>query len=212
MYEKQENIFYYLSVGNENYAMPAMPDGVKDGILKGMYRFQSSDMKTPKLRAHLFGSGAIMNQVIEAQKILEEKYKVASDIWSITSYNELRREALDVERTNVLNPLEKPKISYITQNLVKEKGVFVAASDNMKALPDSIGKWFPRPLLSLGTDGFGRSDSRPALRDFFEVDARHIVYATLVCLYRDKEIGEDVLKKAAKDLKINPKKLNPMIS
>ena len=88
----------------------------------------------------------------------------------------------------------------------------MAASDNMKALPDSIGKWFPRPLLSLGTDGFGRSDSRPALRDFFEVDARHIVYATLVCLYRDKEIGEDVLKKAAKDLKINPKKLNPMIS
>ena len=105
MYEKQENVFYYLSVGNENYVMPSMPEGVKQGILKGMYRFKTSDLKQAKLRAHLFGSGAIMNQVIEAQKILEENYKVATDIWSVTSYNELRREALEIERQNLLHPL-----------------------------------------------------------------------------------------------------------
>ena len=212
MYEKQESVFYYLSIGNENYAMPNMPEGVKEGILKGLYRYSASPSKNLQLRAHLFGSGAIMNQVIEAQKILEEKYQVATDVWSVTSYNELRREALHAERWNILRPTEKPKVPYVTQTLAKEDGVFVAASDYMKALPDSIYRWVPRPLISLGTDGFGRSESRKALRDFFEVDARHIVYATLGSLFRENKIKADVLTKAAKDLKINPDKLNPMIS
>ncbi len=212
MYEKQENVFYYLSVGNENYPMPAMPQGVKEGILKGMYKFNTSSLKNTSLKANLLGSGAIMNQVIEAQKILEEKYHVATDVWSVTSYNELRKEALQAERWNMLNPLEPPKVPYVTQCFKNEPGVFIAASDYMKALSCSITKWMPGRLISLGTDGFGRSDSRKALRDFFEVDSRHIVFAALGALYKEKTIKEDVIKKAMKDLEINPNKLNPMIS
>lgn len=212
MYEKQESIFYYLSIGNENYAMPAMPEGVKEGILKGMYRFKKSTLNAAGATAHLFGSGAIMNQVIEAQKILEEKYNIAADVWSVTSYNELRREALHIERENLLNPNQTPKVPYITQLLKNEKGVFVAASDYMKVMPDSIRQWMPAPFVALGTDGFGRSESRQALRDFFEVDARHIVWATLVTLTKNKQISSNILESALKDLKINPKKLNPMIS
>jgi len=206
MYEKGESIFYYLSVGNENYAMPPMPEGAKEGILKGLYRFSTS-ARNSQLKAHLLGSGAIMNQVLEAQKILEEKYNVSADVWSVTSYNELRREALHAERENLLNA-KAIKTPYVTHLLEKEAGVFVAASDYMKALPDSIRKWMPGPYTVLGTDGFGRSESREALRDFFEVDAKHIVWATLVTL----KLGADVLAKAQAELKIDPKKLNPMVS
>lgn len=212
MYEKQENGFYYLSVGNENYPQPAMPEGCKEGIIKGLYKFQASKKKDDRLRAQLFGSGAIMNQVVAAQKILEDKYGVSADVWSVTSYNELRREALEVERFNMLNPTVTPKVPYVTNILQNETGVFVAASDYMKVLPDSIGRWVPRKLFSLGTDGFGRSESRQALRDFFEVDSRHIVYATLGALYHEKKISADILSKAAKDLNIDPDKRNPMIS
>jgi pyruvate dehydrogenase E1 component len=212
MYEKQENIFYYLSVHNENYAMPAMPEGIKEGFLKGMYKFKTSDKKGAALKVQLFGSGSILNQALEAQKILEEKYNVAADVWSVTSYNELRREALNVDRWNMLNPKETPKVPYVTQTLKNEKDIFVFVSDNMKVMSDAIAKWIPGPMVTLGTDGFGRSESRPALRDFFEIDARHIVYASLGQLFKQNKIKADVLDQAAKDLKINPKKLNPMIS
>jgi pyruvate dehydrogenase E1 component len=212
MYEKQESIFYYLSIGNENYSMPPMPEGVKEGILKGMYRFHDSNLNAAAAQAHLFGSGAIMNQVVEAQKILEEKYNIATDVWSVTSYNELRREALNVDRENLLNPTAAPKTAYVTEILKKEKGVFVAASDYMKVLPDSIRPWVPGHYTVLGCDGFGRSESRKALRDFFEVDARHIVWTTLVSLVRTKQLDAKVLDQAKKDLHINPNKLNPMIS
>jgi len=210
MYEDQESIFYYISVGNENYVMPPMPEGVKEGIVKGLYRFSQS-AKASNLKAHLLGSGAIMNQVLEAQKILEEKYNVSTDVWGATSYNELRREALHAERENLLNG-KKVRVPYVTQVLQNEKGVFVSASDYMKVLGDSIRQWVPGPYKVLGTDGFGRSESRPALRDFFEVDAKHIVWATLTSLHEQKQIGDDVLSKAQSDLKINPNKLNPMIS
>ncbi len=211
MYVDQESIFYYLTVGNENYAQPEMPAGCKEGILKGLYRFKKSH-KNSTLKAHLFGSGAIMNEVIKAQAILEEKYGVSADIWSVTSYNELHRDGLHAERFNLLNPTEKPKVPYVRQVLGQEQGVFVAASDYVKTLPDSIARWFPSTLTTLGTDGFGRSEGRKALRDFFEVDARHIVYATLGALLRDNKIKADVVKQAAKDLEINPGKPNPMIS
>ncbi len=211
MYEKQESIFYYLSISNENYAMPAMTGDVKEGIIKGMYRYSKSDKKSD-LRAHLLGSGAIMNQVIEAQKILEEKYNVATDIWSVTSYNELRRQALNIERDNLLHGTKNAKTPYVTDLLKNEQGAFVAASDNIKALPDSIRQWMPSTYTVLGTDGFGRSESRKALRDFFEVDAKHIVWTTLVSLFDQKKITIDSLTKAKKELKINPDKLNPMIS
>ena len=212
MYEERENIYYYLTIMNENYAMPSMPEGAKEGIVKGMYKFKASDKKNSKLHAQLFGSGTIMNEVLKAQQILENDYKVAADAWSVTSYKELRREALNVERWNLLNPTSKPKESYLQSVLKNEKGVFVASSDYVKALPDSVAKWFPRPLYSLGTDGFGRSEGRAELRDFFEVDAKHIVLATLYALVNEGSIEKSVVEKAVKDLKINPSKPNPMIS
>ncbi|MBZ0199515.1 MAG: pyruvate dehydrogenase (acetyl-transferring), homodimeric type [Ignavibacteriaceae bacterium] len=212
MYEEQENIFYYITVMNENYAMPEMPEGVKEGIVKGMYKFKTSEKKTAKLKAQLFGSGTILNEVLKAQEILEEDYKVAADVWSVTSYKELRRDGLDVERWNLLHPLEEQKVPYISQCLKNESGVFVAASDYVKALPDSVSRWFPRPLVSLGTDGYGRSEGRAELRDFFEVDAKHIVLATLYALYKENKIKEVVIEKAIKDLDIKPDKANPMIS
>ncbi len=211
MYEKQENIFYYISVGNENYAMPAMPEGCRDGILKGIYKFKAAQSDA-KVKACLFGSGSITNQVLSAQQILEDKYGVAADVYSVTSYNELRREALAVERDNMLNPQNDPKKPYVTQLLDNQGDVFIFASDYMKIMPDGIGKWVPGPYASLGTDGFGRSESRKALRDFFEVDDRHIVFATLGQLFRQGKVSAETLDKAAKDLQINPDKLNPMIS
>lgn len=212
MFENQENKFFYITVMNENYAMPEMPKGAKEGIIKGMYKFKSSSLKKADAKAQLFGSGTILNQVLQAQEILEKDYNVSADVWSVTSYKELRNDALDVERYNMLNPDKKQKTPYITQQLEKEEGVFVASSDYVKALPDSIAKWFPRTLYSLGTDGFGRSGSRRALRDFFEVDYRHVVYATLGALVKEGKIKDTVLKKAKKDLEINPDKLNPMVS
>jgi pyruvate dehydrogenase E1 component len=209
MYEEQESVFYYLTVMNENYPMPPMPEGCKEGIVKGMYKLKVSELKNPKYKAQLFGSGTILNEVVKAQEILED-YKVSADVWSVTSYKELRREALDIERWNLLHPSEESKVPYITKMLMNEEGVFVASSDYVKALPDSISKWVPRPMISLGTDGFGRSESREALRDFFEVDAKHVVLATLFALMKDGKIKSAVVEKAMKDLGINPEKRNPM--
>jgi pyruvate dehydrogenase E1 component len=210
MYEEQEKIFYYMTVMNENYNMPPMPKGAKEGILKGMYKFKASSKKTLKLKAQLFGSGTILNEVIKAQEILEEDFKVSADIWSITSYKELRKDGLDTDRWNMLNPGKDPKIPYITRVLKDQEGVFVAASDYVKALPDSISKWFPKPLTALGTDGFGRSESRAGLRDFFEVDAKHIVVAALYALALENKIKVETVEKAIKEYGINPDKPNPI--
>ena len=212
MYEKQENIFYYITVMNEFYKMPPMPKGVKEGILKGMYKFKVSEKKNIRNKAHLIGSGAILNEAIKAQKILENKYNVSADVWSITSYKELYRDALDVERWNMLHPDKKPKIPYVAECLSKEEGVFIAASDYLKVLPCSIAKWIPGLLVPLGTDGFGRSASREELRDLFEVDARFITVGALYALAQEKKINHAVVKKAIKDLDIEQEKLNPMIS
>jgi pyruvate dehydrogenase E1 component len=150
--------------------------------------------------------------VLKAQTILHEQYGVAADVWSVTSYKELYRDANDCERWNMLHPGEPAKIPYVTQTLKDAPGPFIAASDYMKVLPESLAKWVPAQLVSLGTDGFGRSENRVALRDFFEVDAKHIVLATLGALVREKKIGVDIMKKAIRDLGINPEKLNPAIS
>jgi len=144
--------------------------------------------------------------------VLEEKYSVGADVWSVTSYKELRRDALDADRWNLLNPGKPPRIPYITQCLARSPGVCVAVSDFMKALPDSVAKWIPRPLISLGTEGFGRSESRQALRDFFEIDSRYVALAALHGLAREKQVHADLVRRAAKDLDINPEKLNPMTS
>jgi pyruvate dehydrogenase E1 component len=214
MYVDQESIFYYLTVGNEPLPMPPMPDGkdVREGILKGLYRYRTSAKKDAKLKAQLFGSGAIMFEVLKAQQILEEKYNVAADVWSITSYKELYRDGNDCERWNMLHPGEKSRVPFVTEQLKDAPGVLVAASDYMKVLPESISRWAPRKLVALGTDGFGRSENRVALRDFFEVDAKHIVLATLNALAAEGQIKTEVVRKAIQDLGINPEKLNPAVS
>ena len=214
MYIDQESIFYYLTVTNEPLPMPSMPAdaNVREGVLKGLYRFKASAKSDAKLRAQLLGSGTIMYEVLKAQQILEEKYGVAADVWSVTSYKALYRDANDCERWNMLHPADPAKVPYITETLKDAQGPFIAASDYMKVLPESLGKWVPGQLVSLGTDGFGRSESRKALRDFFEVDAKHIVLATLGALAREKKIGTDVVKRAIQELGINPDKANPAIS
>jgi pyruvate dehydrogenase E1 component len=214
MYVDQESIFYYLTVTNEPLPMPPMPAGdhVRDGILKGMYRYKLSEKKDAKLQAQLFGSGTIMYEVLKAQQILEEHYGVAADVWSVTSYKELYRNANDCERWNMLHPGQTPKVPYVTHCLKDAPGVFVAASDYMKVLPESIAQWVPGRLFTLGTDGFGRSESRAALREFFEVDAKHIVLATLTALAREGKIKIEDVQRAVRDLKINPEKPNPVNS
>jgi pyruvate dehydrogenase E1 component len=211
MYCHQEDWVYYLTVMNETYVMPPMPKRakIKEEILKGMYRFSSCNLKGSKAKAHLMGSGAILNEAIKAQKILEKDYKVSADVWSVTSYKELYNDAIECERWNLLHPRKKAKVPYVGQLLAKEKGIFVAASDYMKLLPAAIAKWIPGPLHCLGTDGFGRSDSREALRNFFEVDARFIVIATLSELAHNGDIAKETVAKAINDLHIDPDKLNP---
>ena len=214
MYVDGESIFYYLTVTNEPLPMPEMPQGndIRNGILRGLYRFRSSATKDAKARAQLFGSGTVMFEVLKAQQILEQNYSVAAEVWSVTSYKQLYRDANDCERWNLLHPGQTPRLPYVTQALKDSPGPFIAASDYMKVLPESIAQWVPGRLVSLGTDGFGRSENRAALRDFFEVDAKHIVLATLHALARENRIPVETVQKAVKDLGINPEKANPAIS
>jgi pyruvate dehydrogenase E1 component len=210
MYKDGESIFYYITVMNEAYAMPPMPEGVEEGILRGMYRVRASANKKSKLRAQLFGSGAILREALRAQEILEEKYGVAADVWSVTSYKSLYTDGLETERWNLLHPAQKARVPYVSQCLANAPGVLVAATDYLKALPNTVSQWMPRRLAVLGTDGFGRSEGRESLRDFFEVDARFIALATLQELLREKKIQAAVLQKAIKDLKIDAEKRDPV--
>jgi len=211
MYRDGESVFYYLTVMNEQYVMPAMPEGSREGILKGMYRLKPASDPNAKLRAQLFGSGAILNEVVRAQEMLQ-KYGVSADVWSVTSYQELYRDAHACERWNMLHPSEPARVPYVTQCLADAAGVFVAASDYLKVLPDAIDQWMPRKIRSLGTDGFGRSEDRQTLRDFFEVDARFVTVATLAELLKEGQIDATVVQQAIKDLAINPEKPNPAIA
>jgi len=214
MYCNNEAWIYYLTVMNETYKQPPMPNDplVREGILRGMYRFSKSPLKGAKAkkRAHLLGSGAILNEAIKAQALLHEKYGVAADVWSVTSYKELYRDAVEAERKHLLQPGAKDK-PWIETVLGKEKGVFVAASDYMKVMPASVARWVPGRLHMLGTDGYGRSDSRERLRDFFEVDHRYIALAALHELALDGDLDIKVARQAIKDLDIDPGKLNPHV-
>ena len=210
MLEEGENIIYYITIMNEMYAMPAKPEDVDEGILKGIYCFSRSEKKRYRGKAHLMGSGTILNQAIEAQRILEDTYDIAADVWSVTSYKNLYWDAIDTERWNLRHFDQPPRQNFIEAQLGHNDGVFVAASDYLKALPASIAKWIPGPMTLLGTDGYGRSESRDTLRDFFEVDARHIVFAALSLLAREKKIDLDTVRKAARDLDIDPAKQNPL--
>ncbi len=214
MYKDGENIFYYITVMNEAYAMPPMPPGpeIRDGILKGMYKYRASQNKKSKLRAQILGSGAILREALKAQEILDEKYGVAADVWSVTSYKALYNDGINTERWNLLHPTEKPRVPYVSQCLGDAPGVLIAATDYLKALPNLVSKWVPRRLAALGTDGFGRSDGREALRNFFEVDARFITLATLYELLQDGKIEPSVVEKAIKDLEIDTEKANPLLA
>ena len=212
MLESGENIIYYLTLMNEFYPMPPMPEHAEDGILKGMYRLRPSGIGAARAKVHLFGSGSILNEVLRAQTMLENDYGLATDVWSVTSYKNLHVDALDAERKNRLFPEKKPQLPYISRLLQKEKGVFVAASDYLKALPESIASWIPGRLVSLGTDGYGRSDTRAALRRHFEVDAHHIVFAALSAMARESHLPLAVVKKARRELEIDPEKNNPYFS
>jgi pyruvate dehydrogenase E1 component len=213
MYVEQESIFYYLTLMNDNYAMPPMPEGddVRSGILKGMYCFSKAKNTASKLKAQLLGSGAILPEVIKAAALLEQ-FGVAADVWSVTSYGELYRDGNSCDRWNMLHPAQKPRVPYVAECLNKTDGVIVAASDYLKALPNSVDRWLPRQIVSLGTDGFGRSEGRKALREFFEVDARFIALGALSALAREKQIDAKLVEKAIKDLGIDPEKKNPAIS
>jgi len=210
MYKKGESIFYYITVMNEPYAMPSMPPGSREGILKGMYRYRPANNGKSKLRAQLFGSGAILREVLHAQEILEEKYNVAADVWSVTSYKALYSDGIEAERWNLLHPTDKPRVPYVSQCLADTPGVLVAATDYLKALPNLVSRWMPRRVASLGTDGFGRSESRVSLRNFFEVDARFITLATLHELLLEGKIQASVVQQAIKDLEIDVEKADPL--
>lgn len=205
MYQDGEDLFYYLTLHNENMHMPPMPEGIEDGLLKGLYKFKAGPASN-KIRAHILGSGAIMGSALRAQEILAERYKISADVWSATSYKRLRNEALAAQRWNMLHPSEKPKKSHLESVLEKEKGPFLSVSDNVKLLADGIAPWVPGGLFTLGTDGFGRSETRQNLRRFFEVDAECTVIATLYQLSRRGEIAKEVVAKAIKELGVDPEK------
>jgi pyruvate dehydrogenase E1 component len=227
MYAEGEDIFYYLTLYNENYPMPPMPAGVEDGILKGLYKFKPGpeiSLAHPMgeggrrlgegsegLKAHIFGSGTIINSALRAQEILAERYGVSADVWSATSYKLLRTDALRCKRWNMLHPTASPKKSYIETLLAKEQGTFVAVSDYMRLVPDQIAPWVPGGLMTLGTDGFGRSDTRARLRRFFEVDAESTVIATLYALAEKGLVERQLVEKAIKDLGVDPEKIQPQI-
>jgi len=213
MFERQEVVLYYLTLYNEVYPMPAMPEGSEEGILKGMYRVGSlegpPDGGGPG-RVQLFGSGPLLREALRARELLADRFEVAADVWSVTSYKELRRDALAVERWNLRHPGATPQRSYLDEALGGVEGPFVAVSDYMKLVPEQIARFLPGPLTVLGTDGFGRSDTRPALRRHFEVDAEHVAYAALHALAHSSQFEPKRLPRAAEELGIDPDQPDPV--
>jgi pyruvate dehydrogenase E1 component len=210
MYQEMEDRFYYLTLYNENYAMPPMPEGAAEGILKGIYKLKSSESGPAVL--HLFGSGPILNEAVRAQSILAERYGLAADVWSVTSYNELRREALRTERWNRLHPDQPARQPYLVRALGNVQGPIIAATDYMKAVADQVAPWLTGRMVTLGTDGFGRSDNREYLRRHFEVNAESITSAALARLARDGVFDAAQVKKAFEELGVNPEKVDPAVA
>ena len=213
MFERQEVVLYYLTLYNEVYPMPAMPDGAEEGILKGLYRvgpLEGPSDGDGQGRVQLLGSGPLLREALRARDLLAERFQIAGDVWSVTSYKELRRDALAVERWNLRHPGVKPRRSYLDEVLDGVDGPFVAVSDYMKLVPEQIARFLPGPLTVLGTDGFGRSDTRPALRRHFEVDAAHVAYAALHALARAGRFEPKRLPRAAEELGIDPDQPDPV--
>lgn len=208
MYQEQENLFYYITVMNENYPQPAMPEGVKEGIVRGMYRYQSTGRKK-KQRVQLLGSGAILREVIAAAELLEQDFGISSDVWSVTSFNELRRDGLAVDRWNMLHPEEEPRVSYVTRQLADQSGPVVAATDYIRSYADQIRPFVPATYRVLGTDGYGRSDRRSQLRKFFEVNRYYVAVAALKALEEDGVLKREVVSEAIGKYRIDPEKPAP---
>jgi pyruvate dehydrogenase E1 component len=211
MYEAGEDIFYYVTLYNETYVQPKMPRGVTDGILKGLYRFRRSAARNGP-RVQILASGPIVLTAVEAQERLKEEFGVAADVWSATSYQQLRNEALECERWNRLHPTERPRAPYVADVLEEAEGPVVGVSDFMKAVPDQVSRWVREPYVSLGTDGFGRSDTREDLRRHFEVDAAHITAAALHALARAGEVKPERAREAIESAGIDPEALDPRVS
>ena len=205
MHEKKENVFYYITAMNENYSHPEKPKGCDEGILKGMYLFKEGGNKG-KTKVQLLGSGTILREIIAASNILSKEYNIDADIWSVTSFNELRRNGMEIERLNLLNPNEKPKKTYVQKCLDKRDGPIIAASDYTRAFADQIRPYTDKTFYSFGTDGYGRSDTRKNLRKFFEVDKEHIVAFTLSALAKEQLIASKDAEKAIKKFKIDKNK------
>ena len=210
LYQDGETAIYYITAENENYEMPAMPEGAEEGILKGIYKLSEKKAPRSKHKVNLFGSGAILRSALGAQEILAEKYGVSSNVWSVTSYTELRRDAHACERWNRLHPDKKPQQSYLEKTLTGEEGVFIAASDYVRALAEQVQPWIPGDFYALGTDGMGRSETRESLRRHFEVDAESIAAAALYRLAKQGEFDAKKAAKAIKDLGIDPEKVDPL--
>ena len=212
MFIDDEPVYYYLTLGNENYEMPDMPKNSQEGILKGIYKFNQINTHKKAPSVNIFASGSLVNEAIKAQKDLSKKYNINSIIWCVTNYKRLREDALDKDRAYLLNPKKTRELSYLEKTLEKVPGPFIAVSDNMKLVSDQISQWIPDGLLSLGTDGFGRSDTRENLREFFEVDKKMIILASITQLRDRKDITEKTFDKIYKELKVDKKKSNPFRS
>ncbi len=212
MYRENEDVFYYLTLYNENYQMPPMPEGAREGILAGLYRLRPGEGAEGRPRVQLLGSGPLLREALRAQELLAERFGVAADVWSATSYKELRREALECERWNRVHPGEPRRVPYVERLLGEAPGPVVAVSDFMKLVPDQIARWVPQGLTSLGTDGYGRSDTRRALRRFFEVDAEHVALAALTALARRGELDAAVAARAPAELGLDPEAPDPLRS
>jgi pyruvate dehydrogenase E1 component len=208
MIENQEDVFYYITLMNENYSHPEMPKGSEADIIKGMYQFSTSKAKGEKVQ--LMGSGVILREVIEAHKILEKDFGVSADVWSVTSFNELRKDALEADRWNRMNPDKPQKESHVQKLLKKAEGPIIASTDYMKSFAEQIAVFLPHKFVALGTDGFGRSDSRENLRHFFEVDRHYVVVATLKALSDEGKIKSSIVTDAIKKFKLDPNKPNPV--
>jgi pyruvate dehydrogenase E1 component len=208
MYQQMEDRFYYLMLYNENYAQPPMPEGVAEGILRGMYRYQSADNGAAQVQ--LFGSGPIVNEALRAQRILADNYQVHADVWSVTSYNELRRDALEVERWNRLHPAEPERKPHLLEVLEGVEGPIIASSDYMKVVVDQIAPWLPGRLVTLGCDGFGRSENREHLRKHFENGAEAMAAAALARLARDGKFDKQRAQAAIRELGLDPESPDPV--
>jgi pyruvate dehydrogenase E1 component len=219
MYADNENVFYYITVLNENYAHPAMPAGVEEGICKGMYLLQEAKASKSKSegkakgkkapRVQLLGSGSILREVLAAAELLQQDFGVVADVWSVPSFTELRREGIETERWNRLHPTEKPRTSYVEECLGKRPGPVIASTDYMRAYADQIRPFIPGRYVTLGTDGYGRSDLRGRLRSFFEVDRNHVTVAALKALADEGTIPAETVAKAIESYEIETERAEP---